>query len=332
MILITGANGQDGQILTHLLSKRGEQVVAVVSPTSQVTEHFMNLPGVNVVRANRFDFLNLDELPERDFSVFVHLAGSSSVADSLINPLRTMRINNSLAMEAVEFAVRRQIPFVFASSSEVFSRESGYADEHTEHNPFTPYGFSKSKIAELIDFYRKRELLQASILTMFNHESPLRPEKYLTKTIARQVISILRGEANSMNLMSLGASKDFSWAPDFVALLAHPKLWLSNKDFVLGSGKATSALSLATAALSRCKVDVQLNETGENRDRDVHPVADSKLANDSFNWSVTFSAESFMERYIDFELSALEIEVSARPDFFAALLARDAAEVLERLR
>ncbi len=332
MILITGANGQDGRILTHLLSKRGEQVLAIVSPTSNVSKHFLHLPGVKVIRAERFDFMNLDELPELDFSVIVHLAGLSSVADSQINPLRTIRINNALAMEAIEFAVHRQIPFVFASSSEVFSRESGFANEHTEHNPFTPYGYSKSKIAELIAFYRQLGILQASILTMFNHESPLRTEKYLTKTIATQAISIRQGLTKNLNLMSLGSSKDFSWAPDFIALLAHPKVWMSNRDFVIGSGKSTSALSLATAALSRCGVTAQLNEIGQGRDKDVHPVADSTLARETFNWTVTFGAEKFMERYIDFELGALEIKADKRLDFFADKLATDASHALDRLK
>jgi GDPmannose 4,6-dehydratase len=145
-----------------------------------------------------------------------------------------------LAIEAIEFAVSNEIPIIFPSSSEVFSRKNEVVDEMTPHEPHTASGFAKSKSSELIHFYCQKGLLRGSVITMFNHESPMRPDSYLSKTIANQVMAACQSRGNAIRLNSLSVAKGFSWAPETVAFLAAPKVWESNQDFVLGSGQVTS--------------------------------------------------------------------------------------------
>lgn len=326
MILITGAGGQDGQILSKLFELLDIPTFRVLGVSS---ERESNLIGA--ISAKSADFMDLTRVPKGEISVLIHLAASSSVADSVREPLRSYRTNTLLAIEAIEFAVKNEIPIIFPSSSEVFSRAKGLVSEVDPHEPHTPYGFAKSKSAELIGFYRQKGILRGSILTMFNHESPLRPESYLTKTIANQVMAARQDKSNSIKLNSLSVSKDFSWAPDLVALLALPKLWESNIDFVLGSGQVTSVRDLAHAAADRANLKIDIHETGSTRELDVHPAADSALARETFNWQTNFSGVQMISRFIDLEIQGSSLPPEQRKDFFSEKLAMDALEVFRGL-
>jgi len=327
VILITGAGGQDGQILSKLFELLDIPTLRVLSVRS---ERDSDQPAA--ISAKSADFMDLNRVPKGEISVLIHLAASSSVADSVREPLRSYRTNTLLAIEAIEFVVKNEIPIIFPSSSEVFSRAEGLVSEEAPHEPHTPYGFAKSKSAELIGFYRQKGLLRGSILTMFNHESPLRPDSYLSKTIANQVMAARQNKANSIQLNALSVSKDFSWAPDLVALLALPKLWESNQDFVLGSGQVTSVKDMAQAAADRANLKIDILETGSKRELDVHPAADSTRAREAFNWQAQFSGVQMISRFIDLELEGSSLAPEQRKAFFTEKLAVDALQAFWELK
>lgn len=331
MIVITGANGQDGQILTTLLASMGRDVTALVSSGSK--PKFVNWWGnnVQVLESLAQDRLGLDRFSSNHIEVVIHLAAASSVASSIANPLFSMQRNTLLSMEAIEFAVVSGAPLLFASSSEVYPRVTGSVSELSTHQPHTAYGFSKSMASKLLQFYRSKELLMGSVITMFNHESPLRGGGFLTKSIANQVLSAKKSMGATLELNSPSSAKDFSWTPEFIAMLAHPKLWNSNSDFVLGSGKLTSAAALASEALEHARVSLAIVETGSKRENDVHPVADSKKAWERFGWKVDLLGPRFMRNYLDIEIEALSIPEDRRQSFVAGILAQDASEKLRSL-
>lgn len=327
MILITGAGGQDGQILSGLFELLDMPTFRVFSANSRQAPD--NQSTISAISSTHMD---LNRVPKREISILIHLAASSSVADSVRDPLRSYRTNTMLAIEAIEFAVKNETPIIFPSSSEVFSRKKGMLSESASHEPYTPYGFAKSKSAELLDFYRQKGLLEGSILTMFNHESPLRPDHYLSKTIANQVMEARQNRVKSMQLNSLSVSKDFSWAPDLVALLALPRLWESNQDFVLGSGQVTSVGDLAQAAADRANLKIDIQETGSKRELDVHPAANSELARKTFNWQTKFSGVQMISRFIDYEIEGSSLPLEQRKAFFSERLALDALETWRSLK
>lgn len=332
MIVITGANGQDGRILTHLLSRLGRDVLAVVSSKVDKQTVFSNLKNVTVLRAASPLVMGLSEFSIKSPEVLIHFAGASSVADSIRNPIDSLKRNINPSLEAMEFCIQRSIPLLFPSSSEVFDRKNGQVDESSTHKPGSPYGLSKSKISEIISALRAKGLLRATVATLFNHESPLRPPGFLTKSIATQAIAAISGETDSIVVKSLDSAKDFSWAPELVALFAHPPFWEANLDFVLGSGELVSVSELAQIAARQTGLELRVEQTGETRENDVHPVANSFQAFEKFGWKTTLSRGKFMEAFVELELASQKYSGPSKLEFIADQLSAEALKKLRELR
>jgi GDPmannose 4,6-dehydratase len=263
--LITGISGQDGAYLAALLLNEGYAVIGT-SRDAQITS-FRNLQklgiekevGLESVALNDFRSV-LQVLTKVEPDEIYHLAGQSSVALSFEQPVETQE---SIAgatlnlLEAVRF-VKRPVRIYNASSSECFGELTGTAaTESTPFQPKSPYGVAKAAAFWLVANYREAYGLFACSGILFNHESPLRPERFVTKKIANSVARILRGEQTKLVLGNLDIWRDWGWSPEYVQAM-HAMLGLDRpEDFVIATGESHQLSDFVKVAFSSVGLDWQ---------------------------------------------------------------------------
>lgn len=256
---ITGATGQDGTYLTQHLHALGYEVHGLVrpgdpAPTDQglITVHHGDLTDRPALTAL------LDEIrPDQIYN----LGGLSSVAFCWTEPVLAAEVNGAAAVFLMEAAWKLQeetgdaIAFVQASSAEMFGEaEISPQNESTPIRPVNPYGASKAFAHLSAGVYRARGL-HASSMILYNHESPLRSQSFVTRKITQGAAAIAKGEATELRLGNLDARRDWGWAPDYVAAMALAAAHDEPGDYVIGTGEAHSVRDFVAAAFAGSGVD-----------------------------------------------------------------------------
>lgn len=260
--LICGISGQDGAYLAKLLCDQGYQVIGT-SRDAQMSS-FSNLKKLGIkeqiklVSMSLTDFRSvLQVLTKSQPDEIYNLAGQSSVGLSFEQPVETLE---SIAtgtlnlLEAIRF-LDAPIRFYNAGSGECFGETSDIgADESTPFRPRSPYAVAKSTAFWEVANYRDAYGLFACSGILFNHESPLRPERFVTQKIVQAVKRIASGSEEQLRLGNLSIQRDWGWAPEYVEAMHLMLQQDSPDDFVIATGESYSleqfvAISFATADL-----------------------------------------------------------------------------------
>ncbi|MGA9422127.1 MAG: GDP-mannose 4,6-dehydratase [Rhodanobacteraceae bacterium] len=267
--LITGISGQDGAWLAARLLAEGVRVSGTHRPGRvdgwRLDE--LGIAGHESLRLHALDLLDGDacrqQLAETGPDAIFHLAGQSSVAASLADPLGTIAANGMASLTLLE-ALRLELPTahaVIATSAQMFGGSAiTPCDEHTPPGPADPYGLSKLIAHRAVGIWRTSYDLAASSAILFNHESELRAETFVTRKISRAVARIALGREQSVQLGNLDARRDFGYAPDYVDALMRLARRATPGDFVLATGNVTSIREFATTAFA--SVDIALDWHG----------------------------------------------------------------------
>jgi GDPmannose 4,6-dehydratase len=246
--LICGVSGQDGALLTKLLLEKQYRVIGT-SRDAQVAP-LANLDRLGIRNKILLESMNLMDfrsifqvLTKTEPDEIYNLTGPSSVGLSFQQPVETMH-NIALAtinlLEAVRF-IGRKIRVYNASSSECFGDLSDTtATEETPFHPRSPYGVAKATSHWLIRNYREAYGVFACNGILFNHESPLRPERFVTKKIIAAASRIERGSNETLTLGSLSVRRDWGWAPEFVDAMWRMLQQDEPEDFVIATGESHS--------------------------------------------------------------------------------------------
>jgi GDPmannose 4,6-dehydratase len=254
--LIVGISGQDGSYLAELLLRKGYEVVGT-SRDAQVA-HFEGLERLGIA-----DKVVLESMSPTDFrSVFevlskwspdevYNLSGQSSVALSFAQPVDAINsmLNATVTLlEAIRF-LGRPIRFYNAGSSECFGDvPGGEADEDTPFRPRSPYGAAKAAAHWMVANYREGYGLHASTGILFNHESPLRPQRFVTRKIISAAARIAAGSRDKLSLGNISVKRDWGWAPEFVEAMWRMLQQPQPGDFVIATGRLSSLEEFIAAA------------------------------------------------------------------------------------
>lgn len=243
--LIFGVSGQDGAYLAQLLLGKGY----AVHGTSRDREMsgFANLQRLGIFgrvvlhSAVLTDFRSVVEVIARVRPAEIYnLASQASVGLSFEQPVETLNstINSTInILEAIRF-LKLDARFYNASSSECFGNTGTPADESTPFHPRSPYGVGKAAAYWAVANYREAYGLFACSGILFNHESPLRPVRYVTQKIVRGAADIAEGKADSLELGMLSIARDWGWAPEYVDAMARMLAHDQPEDFVIATGEA----------------------------------------------------------------------------------------------
>ena len=242
--LICGISGQDGTYLAHLLCGKGYSVFGT-SRDAQGS-NFSNLVRLGI--RDQVEVLSMD--PEDFRSVFMalrqsspdeiyYLAGQSSVGLSFDQPAETIQsiaLGTLNMLEACRLMDNR-VRFYHAGSSECYGDVLAQAaNEETPFHPRSPYAVAKASAYWLVDNYREAYSLFACTGILFNHESPLRPQRFVTQKIVSAARRIANGSDERLVLGRLDIARDWGWAPEYVEAMW---LMLQNdqpEDFVVATG------------------------------------------------------------------------------------------------
>lgn len=261
--LICGVSGQDGAYLAELLLNKGYRVCGT-SRDAQVSS-FQNLGRLGI--KERLQLLSMVGTDFRSVLNVVtkvrpdeiyNLAGQSSVGLSFEQPMETLESIAMGTLNLLEVMRFTGLPLRLynASSSECFGATGDQAaDETTPFHPRSPYAVAKAAGFWAVANYREAYGLYACSGLLFNHESPLRPERFVTQKIVTAACRIAAGDRRPLHLGNLAVHRDWGWAAEFVDAM-HRILQLDEpQDFVIATGRAFSLQQFAAAAFQAVGLD-----------------------------------------------------------------------------
>ena len=316
--LITGIGGQDGSYLAELLLEKGYEVAGTVlgSPDDYpaleaVRERLrfveLDLTDVDTV-GNVASVLELDEL--------YHLAAASFVPAWWEDPVGLTSQTTSATVALLE-GLRRSRPqarFFHACSSEIFAgADEEPQRETTRPVPLTPYGAAKAFGLYAVQSYRVQHALHASAGILFNHESPRRPQHFVTRKITRAAAAISLGLQDHVTLGNLDARRDWGFAGDYVRAM-----WLMLQaddpdDYVIATGEAHTVRELAEAAFGAVDLDwrehVRHDESLGRGATDARAlVGDATKSRDRLGWRPEVSFDELVSMMVQADLTSLSYD------------------------
>jgi GDPmannose 4,6-dehydratase len=261
--LISGVSGQDGAYLAKLLLEKGYRVIGTSRDAH--ASSFSNLHRLSI-----FNHIELESMILTDFRSTLqtlsktkpdevyNLAGQSSVGLSFQQPVEAMEsicIGTLNLLESIRF-LGSEIRLYNASSSECFGHTgSEAASEETPFRPRSPYAVAKAAAHWAVVNYRQSYDLFAVNGILFNHESPLRAERFVTRKIISAACCIKAGRRRKLRLGNLAIRRDWGWAPEYVDAMWRIMQYSTPEDFVVATGSANSLEDFVTAAFKELDLD-----------------------------------------------------------------------------
>lgn len=311
---VTGVTGQDGTYLVEALLEDGYEVHGLVKPGDPsravppaVIAHEGDLRDAALVAA-----LVADVAPHEVYN----LAGQTSVAASWDDPVGTALTTGATVAGIVDACWQlheagRPVRFLQASSAEIF----GVADEvpqreSTRVAPSSPYGAAKAFGHFITGSYRSRGL-HASTCILYNHESALRPETFVTRKITGSVARISRGLQDVVRLGNLDVSRDWGWAPDYVRAMRLAVARDEADDYVIGTGQLHTVRDFVSAAFSAAGIDdwephVVIDPAFVRPVDPPRQLADSSHARDVLGWLPTKTFEELVAEMVAHDLALID--------------------------
>jgi GDPmannose 4,6-dehydratase len=246
--LICGVTGQDGAYLAKLLCDKGYHVVGTSRDATDARLTGLSALGVvskvQVMSMVPNDFRSvLQTVASLEPDEIYNLAGQSSVGLSFEQPveaIESISLGTLNILEAIRF-VGRPIRFYNAGSSECFGDTSGHpANESTPFRPRSPYAVAKACAHNLVANYREAYRMHASTGILFNHESTLRPERFVTRKIVIAASRIAAGSREQLRLGNLDIHRDWGWAPEYVEVMWRMLQQPLSDDYVIATGRTVS--------------------------------------------------------------------------------------------
>lgn len=246
--LICGISGQDGTYLAQYLLEKG-YIVCGTSRDAQMSS-FRNLKQLGIKDQVKLESMSLNDfrsvlqvLNKIKPDEVYNLAGQSSVGLSFELPVETLE---SIAtgtlnlLEAIRFT-GAPIKFYNAGSSECFGDIGDQAaDELTPFRPRSPYAVAKSAAFWEVSNYREAYGIFACSGILFNHESPLRPQRFVTQKIVAAACNIAHGNHQQLHLGNVSIARDWGWAPEYVKAMYLMLQQDQPDDYVIATGQSYS--------------------------------------------------------------------------------------------
>ena len=336
--LITGVTGQDGAYLSELLLSKGYIVHGVKRRASlfntQRVDHLYTDPHVGEARfrlhyGDLTDSTNLIRIvQEVQPDEIYNLGAQSHVQVSFETPEYTANADAVGVLRLLEairiLGMEDRIRFYQASTSELFGNApESPQSEKTPFRPRSPYGAAKLYAYWITVNYREAYGLYACNGILFNHESPLRGETFVTRKITRAVARIKLGIDQKLYLGNLDAKRDWGHARDFVEGMWSMLQQEEPRDYVLATGRAASVRDLCSLAFNKAGLPLEWTGTGRAekgrcvktgqtlvevdpryyRPAEVdHLLGDASLARKELGWIPTTSFEELVEEMVERDL------------------------------
>jgi len=311
--LICGIGGQDGSYLAALLLEKGYEVWGTSrdAQTARLSNHktLGIADRVQVLSMAPNDFRSVFLAVERSNPEDIYyLSGQSSVGLSFEQPAETLESIVSGVLNLLEVMRLRggSIRLYNAGSSECFGDTGARAaSESTPFQPRSPYAVAKASAHWLVANYREAYGLHCCTGILFNHESPLRPARFVTRKIVAGAAAIAAGQADRLTLGRLDIARDWGWAPEYVDAMWRMLATDTPADIVIATGTTSRLEDFVAEAFAfydldwHDHVDSSAEFTRPSDIRESH--ADPSRATDRLGWRARTRMRDVVRRMCEAE-------------------------------
>ena len=312
--LIFGISGQDGSYLSHFLINKGYDVCGTTRNSSK--NNLKNLvrlgilKKVKIIKCNIINFLAVKKLikivkPDEIY----YLCGKSSVTQSFTNPVDSFK-SNTLGLLNILDTVKKtnkKIKVFNAVSGQFYgNKKSSVYNEKSYIDPQSPYGVSKASSFWLTKIFREWYGIKCCSGILFNHESPLRSNEFVTKKIINHCKLIKKGKLKHLYLGNINIYRDWGWAPEYVEAMYLMLRQKHHRDLVIGTGKRNSLKSFVYEVFRLLKIPkdcLRVNEKKLMRKKDITSYrADPKLAKKVLKWEAKTTFKQIIYKMVNEQL------------------------------
>ncbi len=310
--LIIGVSGQDGAYIAGFLLRKGYEVHG--TSRDHESSSFRNLLALGIREQVSFHSLSsgdfrsvLAVLQAIQPDEIYNLGGQTSVGLSFSYPVETFEsisVGTINILECIRL-LKYPVKFYNAGSSEVFGNSLQPASEKSHFHPRSPYATAKAAAHYAVANYREAYGLFASTGILFNHESPLRPRRFVTRKIVSAAVRIATGSGERLKLGNLDIHRDWGWAPEYVdamwRILQHP----TPEDFVIATGRMHSLREFVEEVFGRLGLRAAEHVDSDPsllRPTDIaYSVGDPEKSRCLLGWKAAVDFSGIIERLISAE-------------------------------
>jgi GDPmannose 4,6-dehydratase len=262
-VLICGMNGQDGSYLARLLLEKGYEVWGTSRDAQLSSRANLKALGIDtrvkLISMAPNDFRSvMTALEQSNPDEIYYLASQSSVGLSFEQPAQTLEsvIDGVLNLLEVIRLRKADVRLYNASSSECFGDHGTQpANELTAFRPRSPYAVAKASAHWLVANYRESYGIFACNGILFNHESPMRHSRFVTRKIVDAACRIAAGSEERLELGRTDIVRDWGWAPEYVDAMWRMMQHDTPGDYVVATGEANSLEAFVAAAFEAVDLD-----------------------------------------------------------------------------
>ena len=338
--LITGITGQDGSYLAEFLLEKGYEVHGIIRRAStfntQRIDHIYQDPHEDDVKLHLHygdltDASNLSRLVEKiNPDEIYNLAAQSHVAVSFEMPEYTTDVDAMGTLRLLDAIKESEIntKFYQASTSELYGKVQEIPQtENTPFHPQSPYAVAKLYAYWIVKNYREAYDMHAVNGILFNHESPRRGKRFVTRKITRAAARINKGNQDKLYLGNLNAKRDWGYAKDYVRMMWMMLQEEEPDDYVVATGETHTVREFAEYAFKHTGVDLEwqgdgVDEKGIDKDTgkvlvEVDPqyfrpaevdilLGDPSKAKEKLGWEPKVTFEELVEIMVKSDLNKIE--------------------------
>ena len=322
-VLITGIAGQDGTILATMLAREGIEVLGLTKPGTAHSRLQRYVPDVRIIEIDMADGAALAAcVAETQPTHIYNFGGFTAPGESWEQVEEVQRINVDAVSALLGAAHQLPTParFFQASSAHIFEgtdRSPQTAD--FELTPSSPYAKSKAAALEAVRSYRTEHGLFAVSGILYNHESPLRSDAFVTRKISKAVARISRGLQEVLELGDIEVARDWGWAPDYVRGMRLMLEAEEPRDYVLATGishRLSFFVQKAFAAVGITQWQDYVHTSPSTRPTDTNKmVGDSRNAYLELGWRHTVDFDRIAEAMVRHDLALLDDPETLWHDF-----------------
>ena len=321
--LITGAAGQDGTILATMLARQGAHIAGLIKPGTEYQRLLRYVPEIDIVEVDLSDVAALRAVVTDAAPTHIwNFGGFTAPGESWSHQDEVQRINVDAVEALLESAIKlpRSARLFQASSSHIYEgTDRSPQTEDFELTPRSPYARSKAAALELVRSYREDKGLFAVSGILYNHESPLRGENFVTRKISKAVAKIAAGQQSNLELGDIEVARDWGWAPDYVRAMMLMLEADTPQDFVLATGishRLSFFIKKAFAAAGITNWREHVVTSPSDRPVDTNKmVGDSRAAYLELGWRHTVDFDSIAERMVRHDIELLDDPEALWADF-----------------
>jgi len=313
-VLILGVNGQDGTLLSHILSRENYTIYGLGhnSKQSQYLPSNLRYLAQDIRDAEKISQL----IQEYSISQVYNLSGFSSVAESLTNPTKALEINfkavQNLLRQIYSNSKGQSIRFFQASSSEMLGPINARPhNEYSSLNPKSPYAESKALAHLETEKYRQSGFFVTCGI-LFNHESILRPQKYLSRKVSSGIAAIKLGMQEKIGVGNLNLVRDWGAAEEYVQAIKLIMEADEPSSFIVSTNSGHTVKELICCTLEAADLNAPFESYVSTKEDLLRPnelsatIGDSSKIEKELNWTAQISLKEIMHKMFLQDLSILK--------------------------